>query len=1187
MLPKVANHLLQHTSRAVAAVQNQTGHTIRNVLQLQSSSSPSGNWNGSTSSGRGGSGAGAGGAKFHSSRFNASVSSFHFSAISQHVRSRHAFAAALPPDQKKLYNHMVSSSVDPDSLTYTTLIEALVARDAEIHQLIQSRKSALVLYTDHEEETQQLHGAITRLENSRPFASAVRLFQEASSNASVSLPMAVLEQLLHASQLNGQLEVGTTIFEHARKEFDSKLSTRMWQDLLVLHGDAGDLTGAANVFNGFRKACKDGQMDISRSWTHPPVSLWGDMMYAYICHGQPDDALRLLEETLDAPFGAQAGTADISRPNAVVFNQIIRAFCETGDMQSALAWFDRLLTQSAPCYNPHEVTETPTKPSAQAWGFILHGLAKHGMFVELHRLLTTASSENLYQSTAADAFAVLTARRTYLLAHPETPSSDSVERLDLLVSYLLSPETILEIARSIARRDFSRLCESLIHEYNALGYPDRALAVATNFIAPVVAVFRKDGDIARDFVVTENYMHTSQAIVDYTVGLLSPTTSQSWGLIHAARLADLSSHVSGVPSEAAVAHLLDIYARSTSEEKDSLSTSNWETVFYCYVAAPDEVRMAIQPLDIFQDGISRGTHFSGLHSQTVKAVIDFLRTAYSGPQRMAIAAQLGISDLLRQDTDVETQASAEDMSTRSPASSLASPASPATGYTTPPSAPKVTINSRFDQRLSEILKYSGDNILEAYSRFTSKAAIGVYPSPTVIGRLINAVGRLGHLDKVQVLYDEAQKVLSVLDDTNNSRSLSWFQIEDQMVIALAHAGDVDAAHVHRQRILMQGGTPSPDAYGVLIQNVKDTTDDTANALTLFHEAVMHGVIPNVYLYNIVISKLAKARKADSALELFQEMKMRGLQPTSVTYGALIAACGRVGDVASAENLFTEMSSQPNFRPRIPPYNTMMQLYTQTKPNRERALFYYNSLVAANIRPSAHTYKLLLDTYGTIEPANVNAMEDVFNQLVSDRNVWVNGTHWAALINAYGCVQKDLDKAISIFESIKGHQSTTRDHPLPNAVVFEALINVFNTLRRADLIPQYVAKLPDYGIHMTAYIANLLIRGYAMYGNIDEARAVFNSLLDPPEGVAAPNNHAPHDSEDAVNVPVDAPVYREPSTWEAMVRGELANGNRDEALALLERVKARRFPAAVYNRISGVMLDDTVSPWSLSSDTVYP
>ena len=82
MLPKVANQILHHTSRAVAAVQNQTGQTIRSVLQLQSSSGPSsaagniGAWNttGSSSSGWG-SGPGAGGAKHQSSsRFHGSYS---------------------------------------------------------------------------------------------------------------------------------------------------------------------------------------------------------------------------------------------------------------------------------------------------------------------------------------------------------------------------------------------------------------------------------------------------------------------------------------------------------------------------------------------------------------------------------------------------------------------------------------------------------------------------------------------------------------------------------------------------------------------------------------------------------------------------------------------------------------------------------------------------------------------------------------------------------------------------------------------------------------------------------------------------------------------------------------------------------------------------------------------------------
>lgn len=72
MLPKVATHILHATSRAAASIQHQS-HTIRNVLQLQSSSGPSvgtGNlapWN---NNGWGNHGPGTGGASYNpGSRF--------------------------------------------------------------------------------------------------------------------------------------------------------------------------------------------------------------------------------------------------------------------------------------------------------------------------------------------------------------------------------------------------------------------------------------------------------------------------------------------------------------------------------------------------------------------------------------------------------------------------------------------------------------------------------------------------------------------------------------------------------------------------------------------------------------------------------------------------------------------------------------------------------------------------------------------------------------------------------------------------------------------------------------------------------------------------------------------------------------------------------------------------------------
>jgi len=213
----------------------------------------------------------------------------------------------------------------------------------------------------------------------------------------------------------------------------------------------------------------------------------------------------------------------------------------------------------------------------------------------------------------------------------------------------------------------------------------------------------------------------------------------------------------------------------------------------------------------------------------------------------------------------------------------------------------------------------------------------------------------------------------------------------------------------------------------------------------------------------------------------------------------------------------------------------------------------------------------MDAYGALEPVDIQAMENVFSALEQDTKIPVQGGHFASLIHAYGCVSKDLPKAISIFDSIASHPRAE----LPDAVAYEAMINTLVAHKRTDLIPQYVTRMQEQGVKMTAYIANFLIRGYANVGNLEQARAVFENLADPPEGVAAPGNHAPHDSavaETASPSNVGETVYREPSTWEAMVRAELGAGKRERATNLLERLKARKYPEAVYNRISGIMVD---------------
>jgi hypothetical protein len=173
-------------------------------------------------------------------------------------------------------------------------------------------------------------------------------------------------------------------------------------------------------------------------------------------------------------------------------------------------------------------------------------------------------------------------------------------------------------------------------------------------------------------------------------------------------------------------------------------------------------------------------------------------------------------------------------------------------------------------------------------------------------------------------------------------------------------------------------------------------------------------------------------------------------------------------------------------------------------------------------------QLLLDAYSTIEPVDTHAMGDVFSELERTPHVAIQGVHWASLINAWGCVHKDLDKAIALFESIVTHPSTPRSSgPMPDAITYEALINVLVTHRRMDLVQSYLERLRESGIHMTAYIANLLIKGHAAVGDIVQARSVFESLEDPPQGMAATSNHAPHSSSpSSPTTPATGPCHRE-------------------------------------------------------------
>ena len=271
---------------------------------------------------------------------------------------------------------------------------------------------------------------------------------------------------------------------------------------------------------------------------------------------------------------------------------------------------------------------------------------------------------------------------------------------------------------------------------------------------------------------------------------------------------------------------------------------------------------------------------------------------------------------------------------------------------------------------------------------------------------------------------------------------------------------------------------------------------------------------------------------------------------------------------------------------------MMQFHLTTDPNRDAVLHYYNALIRSKISPSSHSYKLLLDAYAVLPPVDIESLERVFNELVADPRTPVAGTHWASMITAHGLYASDPDSAMKVFESISTHPTASVDLQT-EPVVWEAILSVAAQKLTVSDLERLHQQMVSTGARATAYVYNVLISGYARAGQIDNARSVFNSMGDSVSGVAAPNNHpqlltsSGHVKPSTITDTPTMVVYREPSTYEAMIRAELGHGTRENAEAALQMMQARMYPVAVYMNVQNLIADHMVSVVSFSPTVLFP
>ena len=333
-----------------------------------------------------------------------------------------------------------------------------------------------------------------------------------------------------------------------------------------------------------------------------------------------------------------------------------------------------------------------------------------------------------------------------------------------------------------------------------------------------------------------------------------------------------------------------------------------------------------------------------------------------------------------------------------------------------------------------------------------------------------------------------------------------------------------------------GSPPTANTFGLYITTLKESTktfDEASEAVAIFGRALAEGVTPSSFLYNALIGKLGKARRIDDCLRYFQEMRAAGIRPTSVTYGTVVNALCRVSDDHFAEQLFDEMESMPNYKPRPAPYNSLMQFFLGTKRDSQKVLAYYERMQTMGIQPTMHTYKLLIDTYATLDPINLVAAEGVLDT-VRASGQRPEAVHYASLIHAKGCALHDMAGARKIFDEVLAGGQIP-----PQACLYQALFESMVANHCVSQTEILLDSMSAHGVMMTAYIANTLIHGWAMENTIAKSKAIYES------------------------VGIDK---REPSTYEAMTRAYLTAQDRDGAHATVREMLSRGYPSAVSSKI---------------------
>ncbi|KAL4883252.1 hypothetical protein BJY04DRAFT_206543 [Aspergillus karnatakaensis] len=1009
------------------------------------------------------------------------------SAIRLHDDRSQAIPKALD-----VYSDMLRRRVIPDEQTYRMLVQLFVMRAHDVMKAMEALEQERARYGGMEEpgkfmlHSSELEKALLAEDDS--LGIAMKLFDTAATrHADFIFPLDTYRYLITACATEGKVEAMIRVYGHMESHKVTPHAS-IFPSMIDAFASAGDLTSAVECYNEYRSLAVSDDNGTFCIIQRLDGQVYASLIKAYMSCGKEENALRFLERIRSSFDGVTENreTRQEALESVIIYDALVQSALKSGDHEKALE---------------HAKTRLHDRALDQAMSQICIVAADSG---------NSKIASEAYDSLPKDVETRQKAAVSMLALHVRDGNVSAARSLWLMLS-------------TVGQATSDMVQPTVMYAVALLksGRTDESLVESRNMFARIRSSSSNSNPVREQ--INES-IHLFSRVLVQSAAVLSPQASMSllWLMVE-------NGGIISPVVEHAVAFLGPLEISQLNPRDLALALQVQANILVNNSAMSFDAAHPIRFSHMLDIALATGL---AMDSATVNLVDQAVNKLFTSRPDMVSRWHnyLGL--------------------TSSPSGYLSGPQTPVSELSSMSSAPEDSFDPyayatdfKGSAMIADGLESTHgrleSHLNEALNRLRNMRRAGRHPRYITYAKLIAAAAKSNRVDLVHEILSMARRDVPLLTQYKAVK-YGWTSILDAMVAACLTLGDRGLAAKYHHELSELGCAPSANTFGLYITTLKESTktfDEATEALKIFHRAVAEGVEPTSFLYNALIGKLGKARRIDDCLQYFAEMRANNVRPTSVTYGTIVNALCRVSDERFAEEMFEEMESMPNYKPRPAPYNSMIQYFLNTKRDRSKVLAYYERMLSRNIRPTMHTYKLLIDAHASLEPVDMAAAEKVL-ETINASGQEPEAVHYASLIHAKGCVMRDMESAHNVFK-------TAVSNPKVNAqpCLYQALLESMVANHQVAQTEAIVEDMAKRRVEMTAYIANTLIHGWATEGNVPKAKAIYNSV-----GLEK----------------------REPSTYEAMTRAFLAADDHAGASRTVQEMLSRGYPMAVAHKIADLV-----------------